>query len=292
MKTGRIVRVVGGLILLAVFFFVMKKSVDSFDLEELNSKITPATVTVVIQETVTHPAVHETPEYKDPPEATEPVEETPEIDPDSPAGRAAALGLPEPPDIDIESWEYILANGDNSIDEYVPPELVVVGTNSQTFDSRIVDSLRAMIEDTQAQGLSVFVSSGYRSYSDQAANFIRVCNNNGVTDGKNSSGFYITMPAGCSEHQTGLAADITDIYYPLKTSEIENTATFQYMSQHCQEFGFIVRFPKDKEEVTGVMYEPFHFRYVGVEAAEYITENGLCLEEFVSLYKDINKGEE
>lgn len=92
------------------------------------------------------------------------------------------------------------------------------------------------------------------------------------------------MPAGCSEHQTGLVCDITDVYYPLKNSSIENTETFKYMSAHCQDFGFILRFPSDKEDVTGVMYEPWHYRYVGIDAAKYIMENGLCLEEFLALY--------
>ena len=57
------------------------------------------------------------------------------------------------------------------------------------------------------------------------------------------------------------------------------------MDAHCAEYGFILRYPKDKEDVTGIIYEPWHFRYVGKEAAEYIMENGLCLEEFVELYK-------
>ena len=57
------------------------------------------------------------------------------------------------------------------------------------------------------------------------------------------------------------------------------------MSQHCQEYGFIVRFPDGKSDITGIMYEPWHFRYVGVEAATYIMENGLCLEEFLDLYQ-------
>ena len=59
---------------------------------------------------------------------------------------------------------------------------------------------------------------------------------------------------------------------------------YQYMSQHCQDFGFIVRYPEGREDVTGVMYEPWHFRYVGVEAATYIMANDLCLEEFLALY--------
>ena len=204
------------------------------------------------------------------PEVTEEPVETPEP-------------TPELPQIDIGSWEFILANGDNSIAEYAPPELVTV--EEQQVDSRIAEALKNMAADARAQGLNVYLSSGYRSYSEQAANFVRVCQNNGVADGKNAQGFYITMPAGCSEHQTGLACDITDVYYPLKDASIENTETFQYMSKHCQEFGFIVRFPKDKEQITGVMYEPFHYRYVGVEAATYIMEHGLCLEEFLELYK-------
>lgn len=280
-KTGKF-RIFIGFALLLLFAVVMVASVKSYSLEEQLAKTSPNVVYVTVEVTVT-------PEL---PEQTEEVEPTPEPSPtpdlNTPAGRAEARGLPAPPDIDIDSWEFMLANGENSIAEYVPPELAVVGTNSQKFDTRIVDALNAMVEDAQSKGLSVFVSSGYRSYSDQAANFTRVCQNNGVTDGKNAKGFYITMPAGCSEHQTALAADITDKYYELKDESIENTELFQYMKDHCQEFGFIVRFPKGMEKITGVMYEPFHFRYVGVEPATYIMENGICLEEFISLYKDIN----
>lgn len=222
---------------------------------------------------------------------TAPLEETPEptptptpeptIDPNSPEGRAAALNLPAPPDIDVTSWEYMLVNADHSIDQYEPPELVTV--EGQLFDSRVVEALNAFVADARAQGLSVYLSSAYRSYSDQQANFNRVVGN-GYPDGKDSAGFYVSMPPGTSEHQTGLVCDITDVYYPLKDSSLENTEMFKYMSAHCQDFGFIVRFPSGKEEVTGVMYEPWHFRYVGVDAAAYIMENGLCLEEFLALY--------
>ena len=139
---------------------------------------------------------------------------------------------------------------------------------------------------TDALGNTVYLSSGYRSYSEQAANFTRVCNNNGVADGKDANGFYITMPAGASEHQTGLACDITDRYYEIKNASLENTATFQWLKANCTDYGFILRFPQDKQDITGVMYEPFHFRYVGVEVAEYMTENNLCLEEFVALYQE------
>ena len=72
---------------------------------------------------------------------------------------------------------------------------------------------------------------------------------------------------------------------PPKGESLEDTELYQWMSAHCQEYGFIVRFPKGKEDVTGIIYEPWHFRYVGIEAATYIMENDLTLEEFLELYK-------
>jgi len=209
------------------------------------------------------------------PEAT--AEPTPEPTPEAPAI----------PAIDINSWEYLLVNDANRLDgSFAPPNVILVSDSQCPIDSRIEEPLMKMAEDCKAAGLNVYLSSGYRSYSEQAANFTRVCNNNGVADGKDANGFYITMPAGASEHQTGLAVDITDVYYPIKDSSLENTETFKWLKEHCTEYGFILRFPSDKQDITGVMYEPFHFRYVGVEAAKYITENNLCLEEFVAMYNE------
>ena len=211
--------------------------------------------------------------------------------------RAAELGLPAPPDIDINSWEYVLVNGDHSIDRYEPPELAYLNqtadeTDIQTaynanrcpVDSRIAQALLDMALGCKEAGYPIYLSSGYRSYSDQEANFQRICNNNGITDGKDASGHYITMPAGCSEHQTGLGCDITDHYREIKNDEIDNTDTSKWLVEHCAEYGFIHRFPGEKSDITGVMNEGWHFRYVGVEAAKYIMENNLCLEEFVALY--------
>lgn len=205
----------------------------------------------------------------------------PTADPDTPEARALALGLPAPPEIDVNSWEFILANDTHSIGEYAPPELVTL--EGQMFDSRIVKAMQDMAADTRSKGLTVCLSSGYRDYGTQAANYRNKCLQY-PPDGKDSSGHYIVLPPGTSEHQTGLCCDITYTYVNPKNRDLANTAMYQYMSQHCQEFGFIVRYPEDKEEVTMVMFEPWHFRYVGVEAAAYIMENGLCLEEFLGLY--------
>ncbi len=232
------------------------------------------------------------------PEPTPTEEPTP--DPDSPAGRAAALGLPAPPEIDIDSWEYTLVSGDHSIDRYEPEQLAyldmtVAATDIQyayngyrcAVDARIAQPLLDFALGCKAAGVPVYLSSGYRSYTEQVANFQRVCQNNGVTDGKDANGYYITMPAGCSEHQLALCCDITDAYRPIKNASLENTETFKWLNAHCTEYGFILRFPNGKGNITGVMYEPFHFRYVGKEAAEYITENNLTLEEFIALYRDL-----
>lgn len=207
---------------------------------------------------------------------------TPTIDPESPEGRAMALGLPAPPEIDINSWEYVLVNSENKIDENFAPEIGYASciSTSTEQDARIVDALNKFAADTEAQGLEVYLSSGYRSYWDQSYLFELKCEEYDYE----TAATIVAIP-GTSEHQTGLCCDITDIYRSPKNSSLENTDTYIWMSAHCAEYGFIVRYPKDKEDITKIIYEPWHFRYVGEKAASYIMENGLTLEEFVALYK-------
>ena len=181
------------------------------------------------------------------------------------------------PDIDISSWEYVLANAEHSIGEYTPELGEIEG---QKLDQRILEPMQQFVADARAEGLSVFLSSGYRGFEEQQYLFNRKVEQYG----EEKAATIVSRP-GTSEHQTGLACDITDEYYELKDESLENTALYQWMSKHCQEYGFIVRYPKDKEEITGIIYEPWHFRYVGVEAATYMVEHNLCLEEFVALYQ-------
>lgn len=218
----------------------------------------------------------------------------PTVDPNSPEGRAAALGLPKPPDIDITSWEFLMANPSHNISEYEPPlyhyETKEMPDNIQSnqsgeglkVDERIVDPLTTFISAAADQGLNVYLSSAYRPYGEQSYLFNLKVNETGSQE---AAAKIVAVP-GTSEHQTGLAADITDKYYRYKNASLEETELYKWMSAHCHEYGFIVRFPKDKEDVTQIMYEPWHFRYVGVDAATYIMENGLCYEEFYALYTD------
>ena len=185
------------------------------------------------------------------------------------------------PRVDISSWQFTLASANHPIGQYVPPELATLEGDRQ-FDSRAVVSLQNFIDAARAEGLSVCLASTYRPYTEQQ--YLFACKTE-ECGGDAEAAARIVLPAGTSEHQLGLAADITDRFYDRMTYDLENTALFQWMVAHCAEYGFILRYPADKQEITGVMYEPWHFRYVGEEAAAYIMEHGLCLEEFLELYE-------
>lgn len=292
--TVRIVMAILVLLLFGVYTYVhVADGPFSKELDQFENKDNKAPV-----EDVSDNSEQEAPasegEAETEPEPTPP----PTVDPNSPEGRAAALGLPKPPDIDITSWEFLLANPDHSIEEYEPPlahyKTAGMPDNIMSnqwgdglrFDERIFDAMTEFITAAGNEGLSVYLSSGYRSYNDQVANFNRKLNEGMTPDVAKK----IVAVPGTSEHQTGLACDITDRYYERKDSSLENTALYKWMYAHCQDYGFILRYPKDKEDITQIIYEPWHFRYVGKEAATYIMENNLCYEEFYALYVDESQG--
>jgi D-alanyl-D-alanine carboxypeptidase len=192
---------------------------------------------------------------------------------------------PEPyadrPDIDISDWKYVLANQDNLLDRDFVPELTAL-PGGHYFDSRAVDALQDFLAGARDAGLSTYLVSSYRSYATQEYLF-----NNKVAQygGDQAAAARIVAIPGSSEHQTALAADITDRWYEYMNESLADTELSKWMKEHCAEYGVILRFPEDKQDITGIMFEPWHFRYVGVEAAEYIMSHGLCLEEFVALYQ-------
>lgn len=128
-----------------------------------------------------------------------------------------------------------------------------------------------------SNGMVLYLKSGYRSYGQQATVYNNyLARNNNVDDG------YVAKP-GSSEHQTGLSADILNSDYasrPTMTQDFKWTPEAQWMKANCAKFGFILRFLETKENITGIKFEPWHFRYVGKEAAQYIMDNELTLEEF------------
>ena len=214
-------------------------------------------------------------------------ERTPEPTPD-PTPEAAPEPTPEPdpfadkPDIDITDWKYVLANQSHLLGSDFLPEVSPL-ENGLFFDSRAVDALKAFIQGARDAGLSVYLTSSYRPYATQEYLFNKKVAEYG---GDRETAARIVAIPGSSEHQTGLAADICDQYYQYMNESLANTELSKWMKAHCAEYGFILRFPEDKQEITGIMFEPWHFRYVGEVAAAYIMEKGLCLEEFVALYQD------
>ncbi len=137
-------------------------------------------------------------------------------------------------------------------------------------------ALVAMCEAAREEGLYLYLKSAYRSYQTQNTMYYnRLKKNNGKDDG------WVSKP-GASDHQTGLGCDVVPKSWRDKSmnSSMASTEECQWMAAHCAEYGFIIRYPEDKEDITEINYEPWHLRYVGVPAATYIMENGLCLEEF------------
>ncbi len=123
------------------------------------------------------------------------------------------------------------------------------------------------------KGMSIYISSGFRSFSSQKSIYNRYVSR----DGKTLADTYSARP-GHSEHQTGLSVDLNTI-----TQSFGRTKEGKWVAEHCHEYGFIIRYPEGKSHITGYCYEPWHLRYVGVEAATKIARSGLCLEEYYGI---------
>ena len=202
---------------------------------------------------------------------------------------ASPVPTPEPPAVDVTSWELRLVNLDNPLGEdFVPEDLTDVGDNERV-DGRVAPALKQLIADARAAGNKVWVCSGYRSYDTQSTiywNHISQYKSQGLSDeeAKDKTLIAVQYP-GCSEHQSGLCVDLLEQNGQPMEPYIAGSGLMLWLEQHCTEYGFVVRYPEDKTSVTGIEYEPWHLRYVGKEAAVYMTEHGLCLEEFLDLYK-------
>ncbi len=136
----------------------------------------------------------------------------------------------------------------------------------------IVKPLEELINTAKEDGIILLGNSGYRSYKSQEKVYIsRV-----KSEGRKLADAYVAKP-GSSEHQTGLCIDITneDRYF------VEGTKEADWLAENCYKFGFIIRYPYGRKNITGIEYEPWHIRYVGKEAAKYIYDNGITLEEYL-----------
>ena len=185
-------------------------------------------------------------------------------------------------------WDMILVNASNPLpDSWEESRIIYPESLSPCgLDERIVDTVQKMVNDAYADGVSIWLSSGYRSKEKQSELFEREIQEH-VREGMSrekaeEEARKLVMPAGYSEHQTGLVIDINGV-----EEDFYQTQAYQWMCEHASDYGFIERYPEGKDSITGINYEPWHYRYVGVENAKAIEESGLCLEEYI--YQQMNQ---
>lgn len=213
-------------------------------------------------------------------------EPEPESQPESQPEPPSSQDAPKPADLDGD-WNLVLINPTHAIEKELDIEFDEV--QGYKFDKRIAGKVRELIAAAKEDGISLAIVSGYRTMDRS-----RLLYNNKIAEYKNMGydeasakveAAKWVAPPGTSEHHSGLAMDIVSADYYTKYSDLveafENDKEAIWLKDNCARFGFILRFPKDKTEITGINFEPWHFRYVGEEHAKKIMEQGLCLEEYL-----------
>ena len=178
---------------------------------------------------------------------------------------------------ELNSWNLLLVNPWKAMPDDFEVKTAEV-ENGYEVDERIADALKEMLADCREAGYSPQIISSFRTRETQQYLYDHTANKDD------------TAIPGHSEHECGLAADIIDSSSagwgdPLIAKQ-ESLPAQKWLMEHCQDYGFILRYPKDKEDVTGIIYEPWHYRYVGKEHAAKIMENGICLEEYLENMED------
>ena len=208
---------------------------------------------------------------------------------------APSFSPSEPTDIVLPSFPLVpvpdrddplllLVNRDNPLPADYAPELTRLSDWDLSVATVLYDDLCAMLSAGRAEGLRFQICSAYRTRDEQQALFdedVARYMAQGMTEAEAIAATdRYTMRPGCSEHESGLAVDIVSLDNQLLDASQEQTAETQWLHEHCWEYGFILRYPSDKGELTGIAYEAWHYRYVGREAARYFHETGMTLEEF------------
>ncbi len=183
-----------------------------------------------------------------------------------------------------EEYYLLLANAENPLpqDWSIQTEEV---QNGYEMDKRAAPAMREMIQAAKEDGVELMLCSAYRSVEKQQQLFDR-SQQAYMAQGMSEEEAYAktateTAIPGTSEHQTGLAADIVTPTYQMLDAGFADTPAGQWLSEHAAEYGFVLRYPQDKQEVTGIIYESWHYRFVGKTHAKLMKESGLCLEEYL-----------
>ena len=191
---------------------------------------------------------------------------------------------------DTEEWYMMLANRDNPLPENYTFEKANVYSAGRNwdFDARCAEDMKAMLAAAKEDGVSLIICSAFRDIARQTENFNNKMDSY-IKQGMSEQEAYeltatiIAIP-GTSEHHTGLAADIVTPSYQNLNEGFAKTEAFKWLYANCAEFGFVLRYAEDKQEITKIIYEPWHYRYVGKEAARIMMSEGICFEEFLAKY--------
>ena len=177
-----------------------------------------------------------------------------------------------------------LVNFENTIPKDWKVDLVQLN-NGQSVDRRIYDDLIALLQAAKSEGLNPLICSSYRTnekqeqlYQNKVSEYLS--QGYSKVEASDKAAFWVARP-GTSEHQLGLAVDIVSTKNQRLDRSQENTVEQQWLIQNSWKYGFVLRYPTNKNSITGVGYEPWHYRYVGKEHAKKINELGVCLEEYV-----------
>lgn len=187
------------------------------------------------------------------------------------------------PDIDNE-WAYFLINKNNYLSDDYSFNLSYINGNKQ-IDSRCAEYAKTMINAAENEGVYLNIISGYRTYERQTYNLealIQSFEEAGYTyDNAYTAATMEIAPPGASEHNAGIAIDILSPSYPYLSLEFDQTAEFEWLYNNSWKYGFILRYLQGKENITGYIYEPWHYRFIGLYHAEKIFNSKLCLEEYM-----------
>lgn len=178
-----------------------------------------------------------------------------------------------------DAWYLILVNPDHPIPDDYQVQLLTL-SNGEQIDTRIYQDLQAMFDDARAEGLALFVRNGYRTFEEQQELYDEKVNafieeGCSAEEAIQQAEGWVAIP-GTSEHQLGLSVDINP---DLDISSIDEV--YSWLEDNSYKYGFVKRYPSEKADITGINDEPWHFRYVGHEAAEEMFIRGLCLEEYL-----------
>lgn len=184
-----------------------------------------------------------------------------------------------------EGWSLVLINEVHPLDTEYRPELAEI-VEGKFVDKRILKELTAMLEDAVNEGMNMYICSAYRDYEEQRQVF-NTTMVDWINQGKSPLEAYeetkisVAVP-GTSEHASGLALDIVSAQYGELDEKQAETAEAKWLAENCWKYGFILRYPPEKSAVTGIIFEPWHYRYVGKDAAKEIKEKDITLEEYLS----------